>query len=211
VLERLRRAVASVKPALIAAWINTQSAPSPAVLSVLTGTRDVPATREQLRGPLAQVQSELDIAVEVHVITDAEVATATEETASTWMHATPVYGTGPAGAATIDPRTRGGRTHEARDSSALKRGVWIARQLERDPTLVKRARQWLVMRIPEVSPHEEHELQEWLDVLNGSSVPRIQHVLSDPGERGRRLRQSNPFIHALSQRERTQMRKEISA
>ncbi|HEY0151375.1 MAG TPA: winged helix-turn-helix transcriptional regulator [Longimicrobium sp.] len=211
VLERLRRAVASVKPAPIAAWINTQSAPSPAVLTVLAGARDVPATREQLRRPLTDVQSELDIAIEVRVITEADGATAAEEIADAWKHATPVYGTGPAGAAAVSPRTRGGRTHQSRDASALRRGVWIARQLERDPTLVKRARQWLVKRIPEVCPQEEHELQEWLDVLNGSSVPRIQHVLSDPGERGRRLRQSNPFIHALTERERTQMRREISA
>jgi DNA-binding transcriptional ArsR family regulator len=211
VLERLRRAVASVKPAPKAAWIDTPSPPSPAVLTVLAGARDVPATREQLRGPLAEVQSELDISVEVHVITDAEVDTASAEIASAWEHATPVYGTEPAGVAMAGPRARGGRTHEPRDASALRRGVWIARQLERDPTLVKRARQWLVKRIPEVSPQEEHELQEWLDVLNGSSVPRIQHVLSDPSERGRRRRQSNPFIQALTERERTQMRKEISA
>jgi hypothetical protein len=211
VLERLRHAVASVKPAPKAAWIDTPSAPSPAVLTVLARARDVPTTREQLRAPLAEVQSELDVAVEVHMITDADVATAADQTAFAWGHATPVYGTGPAGAATSGPRANGGRTHKSRDASALQRGLWIARQLERDPTLVKRARQWLVKRIPEVSPQVEHELQEWLDVLNGSSVPRIQHVLTDPGERGRRLRQSNPFIHALSERERTQMRKEISA
>lgn len=211
VLERLRRAVASVKPAPTAAWIETASAPSPAVLTVLARSRAVPATREQLRGPLADVQSDLDVAVEVDVITDADVETAAGETANAWEHATPVYGTGPAGAAMAGPRANGGRTHESRDASALRRGVWIARQLELDPTLVKRARQWLVKRIPEVSPQEEHELQEWLDVLNGSSVPRIQHVLSDPGERGTRLRQSNPFIHALSERERRQMRREITA
>ncbi|HEX8671523.1 MAG TPA: winged helix-turn-helix domain-containing protein, partial [Longimicrobium sp.] len=93
VLERLRRAVAGVSPAPIAAWVETSSAAAPAVLTVLTGARDVPATREQLRGPLAQVQTELDIAVEVHVVTDADVETAAQETANAWEHATPVYGT----------------------------------------------------------------------------------------------------------------------
>jgi DNA-binding Lrp family transcriptional regulator len=209
VLERLCRVLAGVNPAPRGAWIEAGRSAAPSVLTVRAGAPDVSAVREQLRRPLAEVQSELDIAIEVHVITEADVETAAEETVKAWERAILVFGTGPAGAA---PGTRasGRRTHPSRDADALKRGVWIARQLERDPTLVKRARQWLVTRIPVVSQHEEHELQEWLDVLNGSSVPRVQHVLSDPGERGRRLRQSNPFIPALSERERAQMREEIS-
>jgi len=209
VLERLRRAVEGVNPASRGAWIEAGIGPAPAVLTVLAGARDVSATREQLRGPLAEAESELDLAVELRVVTEADMETAAVETANAWRQATPVYGTGPGGNATTGGRASNNRTHQTRDATALRRGVWIARQLERDPTLVKRARQWLVTRIPEVSPHEEHELQEWRDVLNGS-VPRIQHVLSDAGERGRRLRQSNPFIHALSERERAQMRKEIA-
>lgn len=180
------------------------------MLTVLAGARDVSATGEQLRALLAQVEAELDLAVEARMVTDADVETAAEETVAAWGRAIPIYGTGPAGVAMARPRANGGGTHEARDAAALQRGVWIARHLERDPTLAKRARQWLVTQIPVVSPHEEHELQEWLDVLNGSSVPRIQHVLSDAGERGTRLRQSNPFIPVLNDRERAQMRKDLS-
>ena len=211
VLEQLRRAVATVDPAPRAAWIVEGIGPAPAVLTVLAGARDVAATREQLRSPLAEVRAELDVAVEAHVVTDADVETASEETLSEWEDATPVYGSPPSGAATTPPRVNERRTHEAREVAALQRGVWIARHLERDPTLAKRARRWLVTRIPEVSPREEHELQEWLDVLDGASVPRIQHLLSDPGERGRRLRQSNPFVPVLSGHERAQMRKELSS
>lgn len=209
-LEQLRRAVAGVSPAPRGAWIEEGAGPAPAVLTVLAGARDVSATREQLRAPLAEIAYSLDLAVEARVVTDADIETTAEETAAVWERATPVYGTGPAGAATAPPRANGRRTHEARDSAALRRGVWIARHLERDPTLAKRARQWLVTQIPVVSPREEHELQEWLDVLNGSSVPRIQHLLSDAGERGTRLRQSNPFIPVLNDRERAQMRKDLS-
>lgn len=210
VLERLRGAVAGVDPQPKAAWLEAGRGPAPAVLTVLTGAREVSATREQLRRQLADVQTDLDIAVEAHVVTDADIETADEQTASAWEQATPVYGPGPAGVPAMPSAANGPGTHQTRDAAALQRGVWIARHLERDPTLVKRARQWLVTRIPEVSPQEEHELQEWLDVLSGSSVPRIQHMLSDPGERGKRLRQSNPFIHVLNERERARMRREIS-
>ena len=209
-LEQLRRAVAGVNPAPRAAWIEESEGPAPAVLTVLAGARDVSVTREQLRAPLAEIESSLDLAVEARVVTDADVETASAETSAAWARATPLYGMGPAGAATARPHANGGRTHAARDSASLQRGVWIARHLERDPTLAKRARQWLVTRIPVVSPHEEHELQEWLDVLNGASVPRVQHLLSDAGERGTRLRQSNPFVPVLNDHERAQMRKDLS-
>lgn len=211
VLGELRRTVGGVNPPPRAAWIEAGAGPAPAVLTVLVGARDVPATREQLRAPLAEVQAELDIAVELRVVTEAEIETADEATASAWKLAIAVYGPGPAGVAPTNTPSSGGRTHEARDEASLRRGVWIARRLERDPTLVKRARQWLVTRIPEVSPREEYELQEWLDVLDGASVPRIQHVLSDSGERGTRLRQSNPFIHVLNEDERALMRKETAS
>ena len=208
VVDQMRRVLEGVKPAPRAAWIAKGDGPAPAVLTVLVGARDVAATREQLRGAVAEAQAELDVAIQVQVVTEAEIETATGEARTAWERATPVYGTGPAGVARTDSRAISPATHQARDAAALGRGVWIARQLERDPTLVKRARQWLVKRLPEVSPREEHELREWLDVLDTSSVPRIQHVLSDPGERGTRLRQSNPFIHALSERERARIRKE---
>lgn len=210
VLERLRRAIAAVDPTPREAWIEGGTGPAPAVLTVLVGARDVSAAREQLRASLAEVQNDLDLAVEARVLTEADVETASEETAAAWQRATPIYGTGPAGIATARPHANGRATHESRDMAALQRGVWIARHLERDPTLAKRARQWLVTQIPVVSPQEEHALQEWLDVLDGSSVPRVQHLLSDAGERGTRLRQSNPFIPVLTERERAQMRKDLS-
>ena len=208
VSERLRRAVAGVDPTPRGAWIEGSAAPAPAVLTVLVAARDVPATREQLRASLAEVQAELDLAVELRVVTEAEVETASADTTTAWERATPIYGAGPAGVAPARARANG-RTHESRDVAALQRGVWIARHLERDPTLAKRARQWLVTQIPVVSPREEHALQDWLDVLDGDSIPRVQHLLSDGGERGTRLRQSNPFIPVLNDRERAQMRKDL--
>lgn len=209
IIERLRTAVAQVKPPPTAAWIEAGRGPAPAVLTILVRARDVAATREQLMRPLAELEADLDMTVEARVLTEADAQTADEETTRAWESATPVYGPGPIGIAAT--RTREGRrTHQAQDAASLRRGVWIARRLKHDPTLLKRAREWLVTHLPEVSPHEAHELQEWLRVLDGHSVVRVQHLLTDPGERGKRLRQSNPFIHALSERERAEMRKQVA-
>ncbi|HET6228958.1 MAG TPA: hypothetical protein VFE05_02700 [Longimicrobiaceae bacterium] len=211
VIDTLRSAVAGVSPAPRSAWLEPIEGPAaPAILTVLVGARDVPVTREQLRQPLRETQDELDVTIELNVVTEADVETAEAELAERWKQATLVYGQSPAGLAVSPARASGPRTHRNRDMASLHRAVWIAQRLEHDPTLLKRARQWLVTHLPSVSTHEEHELQEWLDILHGASVPRIQHVLSDPGERGQRLRQSNPFVQILSRSERSEMRKEIA-
>lgn len=211
VLDRLRGEVAAVSPAPRAAWMEPGTGPAaPAVLTVLAGVRDVATTQAQLRGLLATVQHDLDVAVEARVVTEADMATAEPEVVAGWERAIPILGPGPAGVAAPRTRASGRRTHQAREIATLQRGVWIARRLERDPTLLKRAREWLVTHIPETSPREQPELQEWLSMLDGASVPRVQHLLCDPGERGRRLRQSNPFLYALTTAERAEMRKETS-
>ena len=211
VLDRLRNAVAGISPAPRAAWLERgQGHPAPAILTVLVASRDVSTVREQLRSPLLELQNDLDVAIEPRVVTEADVETEDAATVGRWRQAMSIYGEGPAGAEARRARAAGPRRHHDRDTASLQRGVWIARRLERDPTLLRRARQWLVTHMSSVSAHEEHELREWLDILDGGSVPRIQHVLSDPGERGRRLRQSNPFVPVLSERERTEMRTEVS-
>jgi DNA-binding Lrp family transcriptional regulator len=211
VLDRLREAVAAVSPAPRAAWLEPGDSPAAAaVLTVVVSAREVAAVREQLRRPLAELQDDLDVAVEARVLTKADVEAADEDTTERWRRATPVFGPAPAGSEADAPSATGRRTHGDRDMAALQRAIWVAQRLERDPTLLRRARQWLVTHIPTASPREEHELREWMGVIDGSPVPRIQHVLADPGERGRRLRQSNPFIPVLSERERTQMRKDLA-
>jgi hypothetical protein len=99
-------------------------------------------------------------------------------------------------------------THRDRDRRASASAAWIASRLSRDPTLPRRARTWLVHRMHAASEREQGELREWLDVLDGSSIPRIQHHLLDSGERATRLRQTNPFVPVLTEQERDQMRRE---
>jgi hypothetical protein len=45
-------------------------------------------------------------------------------------------------------------------------------------------------------------MQEWLDLLNTSSLEEILELLVDQGENARRLRQSTPFAGILTQEER---------
>jgi hypothetical protein len=45
-------------------------------------------------------------------------------------------------------------------------------------------------------------MQEWLDLLDSSSVEQLPELLVDEGENGRRLRQSTPFAGILTKEER---------
>jgi hypothetical protein len=45
-------------------------------------------------------------------------------------------------------------------------------------------------------------MQEWLDLLDSSSVEQLLELLVDEGEDGRRLRQSTPFAGILTKEER---------
>jgi hypothetical protein len=87
--------------------------------------------------------------------------------------------------------------------------AWIAQRLDRDPSLPKRARSWLVHRLHDASEREAEELNEWLRLLDTASITRLQYVLRDAGERSTRMRQSNPFVPVLTEAERREMREEV--
>jgi len=45
-------------------------------------------------------------------------------------------------------------------------------------------------------------MQEWLDLINSSSLEQVLEFLVDDSENARRLRQSTPFAGILTQEER---------
>jgi hypothetical protein len=49
---------------------------------------------------------------------------------------------------------------------------------------------------------EQRELREWDRVLQTMSLARLRRFLTDRGERATRLRQTLPFLDALSSAER---------
>lgn len=58
------------------------------------------------------------------------------------------------------------------------------------------------------SPREAVDLAEWIELLDGP-IPRIQQVLLGSGEWPDRMRQNNPFLPVLSDREREQMKEQV--
>ncbi|HEX2188543.1 MAG TPA: hypothetical protein VHG51_06565 [Longimicrobiaceae bacterium] len=218
-MDDLRTIVVGTGAAPRSAWIEGSVAEGvdrpgePLVLGFLAGARDVSRVAEALRADLALVERDYDVTIEVRGWTDADLATLADGEAERLRGAQVLRGPHPVSYLGGEPdRGREPRSlvsHEAHDRRALLAAAWIARRLDRDPELPRRARSWLVHRLHEGSEQEASELGEWLRLLDNASIPRLQYVLRDGGERSTRLRQSNPFLPVLSEAERSALREEV--
>ena len=220
-VDDLRALLGGIEPAPRAAWIEGPVAEGadeesePLVLGFLAGARDVSAVAASLRDGLAHIEREYDVTIEVRGRTEADLATVDAEEERLLRGAQGLVGPHPtaylypAREARARRASRVASSHAVYDDRALLTAAWIARRLDRDPSLPKRARTWLVHRLHEASEQEAHELSEWLRLLDTASIPRLQYVLRDAGERSTRLRQSNPFLSVLTDAERSALREEV--
>lgn len=85
----------------------------------------------------------------------------------------------------------------------------VAKKLSTHPELASRARRYILGRTRKASASERATLEEWDEILTTMSIPRLRRFLTDPGPRATRLRQSLPFVDALSQQEREALRKAL--
>ncbi|MBU0677991.1 MAG: hypothetical protein KJ626_07720 [Verrucomicrobia bacterium] len=95
------------------------------------------------------------------------------------------------------------KTHEEIDNRSLALARAVVQKIDADPERLglERARhvcrRWL-------ERGSSSACREWLTILS-QSWPEIREVLLDESERGKRLRQSNPFCGIISPRERWQL------
>lgn len=100
------------------------------------------------------------------------------------------------------------KTHQEVDLRSLALAQAVAAAVDRDASLagLSRARRTCARWVRDApSP----AITEWLGILQ-REWPEIRAILLDPGEQGRRLRQSNPFCGILSPRERWEIYRRFS-
>lgn len=206
--------LASSQPPVRAAWLHDDAWASPRAplgVSVLTRSGDVRAVQDALRPKLAALSAKFGISLELHVTTDADVAALPPGERDRLETASPLYGPDPLRPSPPAVSPGRARTHADRDAQSLRRAMWIAELLDRDPTLPQRARSWIVHRLHLSSVGDAAELQEWLHLLETAPIPTLQYLLVRVDERSDQLRQTNPFLMALSPEERRRMVKETAA
>jgi len=104
----------------------------------------------------------------------------------------------PAAPVTVSPGLLKHRVAEAR---SLALHCLIARKIAADPRLLDVARRNLAAWAARYGDRPPRALAEWRTVL-ARPWPEIAALITDPGERAARLRQSSPFAGVLTDAER---------
>jgi DNA-binding IclR family transcriptional regulator len=213
IIDTMRAAVEGLSPAPTAAWIQSPVAtgrdlPGDAiVVAFLADAVSVDDAAIQLERALENLERSMDVTIEIRGLTRADLVAMTGAERDQMIDATPLVGPAPSALTEIiKPRKSTdrmrGRRHSDLDARGLAFGRAIAAAIKKDPALIERARVWIDKRTKKASAGEQRELDEWQRLLRTASPARLRRVLTDPGERATRLRQTLPFLDALSVSER---------
>lgn len=217
VVDGLRAVAAGVEPLPQAVWIQGSVAKGddrigdPVVVGILAPGATLDRAREAFGTKVEPLEKELDIAIEVRVRSAADLEAMTPGELDELHDVIPLLGPPPLSLlsrdARVRPRSGGSRVRAHRDADEQTRvlAAALAERLRTDPSLVARARDYVAKRLTRASPGEQRELREWDHILRTMPVARLRRFLVDRGERATRLRQTLPFVGALTADERDQI------
>ncbi len=215
-VEGLRSAAHLLKPPPRAAWIQgpvatqTDEPGDPVIVGILASAKSVDQTVEQLRVGVVDLERAHDVTIAIHGLTSADFAALPEVQRADLEETMPLLGPPPvellSGGQFERPETPL-KSHEDVDRRALALAQAIAARLSEDPSLVERAQRYIERRLRRASSRERKELEEWDRILGTMSLARLKRFLVEPSEHATRLRQTLPFVDALSKKEREAIRK----
>ncbi len=207
--EQLRTAFERLDTTAISVWITAPAADGTAELSgqlvvcILANAGDVDAIRQSVEPAIAELETAHDLMIELRPLTRSDLMGLSPAASARLARAVPVLGPAPSALLNSpkDRRKKPPRTHAEHDIRSRALGAAVADALMRDPSLIEAARLFVAERLERASASEQHELREWDRVLRASPA-KLRKLLVDPGERSTRLRQTLPFLDALSAEER---------
>ena len=214
VLDAIQQQASTLSPPPRSVWVQGPVAKGldqladPVLVGLLADAGELDNMATELRAGLSHAGSQLDVTFELRALTQADLV-ATEKTQNVDLEeAQPVFGPAPyvflpgehRGVESVGNRPGQNGTHP--DSRLLRLAAAIAQKLAHDPALVDKALMSIRRRLQKASAGERHELEEWQQLLQTMSLPRLRHFLVDTHPRAERLRQTLPFLDALSPKER---------
>ncbi len=210
IVDGLRSAVQLLKPPPRAAWIQgpvaagSDEPDDPVIVGILASARSIDQTVEQLRAGVTDLEGAYDVTIPVHGLTSADFFALPEAERADLEETVPLLGPPPLALlseASSDRAESRTKSHEDLDRRALVLARAVAARLSADPSLIERAQKFIARRLREASARERKEHEEWGRILRTMSLARLKRFLVDPSERATRLRQSLPFVDALSRKE----------
>jgi hypothetical protein len=221
-IQALTEMARRLKPSPRSVWIEGPVAArhdqpeDPIIIGLLADSSSVGRIADTFRGLATGIQKQFDVAIEVRPRTTADLATMDRTEIGPFGEVILLLGPPPAaydpdGRVRDEARPSRVTLHKQREDESLLLARMVSDKIRRDPTLIKRAHAYLRRRLAEASPREAKELHEWRGILQTYSRPQLRRLLTDRSERGIRLRQSSPFLPALSQRERQELLNMVSS
>jgi len=210
-IESLRSVVDDILPPPISAWVDgvedyDPRQPSTLRVSVVARADQAEMADRELRAALADVLRQSDVRIEPRVLTRADLVT--RGRASFTDDCVLLMAPHPAdlleGSGGLEPPA----AHGVHDRRQRRIAAVIAEWLLDEPELIERARRALLERVSSTTSPKDPNM-EWLRLLEDKPVGYLRQLLLDPGEEATRLRQSMPFVAALSTAERERLRNRI--
>jgi DNA-binding transcriptional ArsR family regulator len=215
-IEALADVAKTLEPSPKSMWIEGPVATGhdqpgdPVVVGLLGTSSDVGRLAETFSRKTMKIQRRFDIAIEVRSLTSADLAVLDTQAIQSLADVILLLGPPPSAfslnrAVVEDIRGLLPTLHKDREDQSFLLARAVSERILRDPTIVRRASAYLKRRLAVASPREAKELQEWQRVFQTYSISGLRKLLVDNSERGIRLRQSSPFLAALSPKERAEL------
>lgn len=170
-------------------------------LAVLASARLVDAAAENVRHDLLPIERRMGVRFEVRGVTHADIAAATADEIRAIEASIPICGRLPVPAPARKQIERIS-SHADMDRWARALADAIAEKVERgDASVVTAAERFIEQRMEWASDRERKELESWRDILQTHTPPLLAKLLREDSERATRLRQSLPFVDALTDSE----------
>lgn len=208
-VAEIRAVAMAIKPPPISVWIQggvatkTDKQGDSFVVGVLDSSNTIHKTVEEFQKRVTDIEQEHDVTIQVQGLTKADYGTFSKEAKKELESTTALLGP-PILDVLTGTKTRNlkkSMTHTEHDAWALVLSSAVADKLDANPQIIQQAQQYIEDCLKTCSTREEKELIEWKRMLQSMSVPRLKRFLVDESERAIRLRQSSPFVEALSQQE----------
>ncbi len=96
-------------------------------------------------------------------------------------------------------------THEQKDQQMLELSRKLAKAIDLDTSLVRRAKEHVQRMLKSDHGSATKDIEEWRDILESYSIRRLSQFLISTSQRANRLRQSNPIFAILTIEERSRL------
>ena len=200
-VDCLKKAVERLTPPPYASWI--QSLPKthgdPLTVGLLHESRQLANALLQLRAELSPVEKDVDLTIELRGYTKADLPQLEAD------GITALYGVLPSLEEPFQYAAGKPMTHLEKDRQMKRITRHLAKAIESDSSLIRRAREHVDRLIEENQGASHQDLIEWRDILDMHSTQRLSQFLTSSSERAERLRQSNPLFAILTPEERANL------